>query len=99
MQLVVDGVAEIIIETRDAPGKGWVSQDARDEQTLRNIVRSLGVRPNGLKWSWRPKSEPLLWACDAVCGVVRDFLLGDGVDYNRLVAGKVIDEPRYRSWS
>jgi hypothetical protein len=97
VQLLGDGVDELIIETRDAPGKGWTSQDARDEQTLRDTLRSLGLGPEALSWSWQPKSEPLLWACDAICGAVREFLLGDSEAFEQLVRAKVIDEPRYRS--
>ena len=74
-----------------------MSQDARDEQTLRNTVRSLGLAADSMTWSWRPKSEPLLWACDAICGAVRDFLLGDSNSFDRLVQAKVIGVPRYRS--
>jgi hypothetical protein len=94
VELVSEGVNELILESRD--GVGYSSLDAKDAQTLRNTVRSLDVSADLLAWSWAAKSEPLLWAVDAVCGATREFLLGDPRAWDRLVEGKVLEAPRYR---
>lgn len=60
-----DGATGLVIESRTA------DLDWRDSRTLAHHAE------HGLSWEFHPKSNPLLWAADAVCGAVREHLLGD----------------------
>ncbi len=66
--LLDDGATELMIESRGT------REDARDRATILDSLRDLGA-PGALGYSWHPKTEPLLWLADAVCGAVREYLL------------------------
>ena len=85
---VIEGATELIIESRSE------REDARDRQNMVEIVRDLDT---SLVYRWEPKAEPLLWVADAICGVMKEYLLGeDTTSYERLRNGGVIGDPRYR---
>lgn len=62
--LAAAGVSELIIESRQE------HQDQRDRRIL-HAGRDNGVVPPDLQWRFgRPKGEPLLWAADAIAGII-----------------------------
>lgn len=85
---VLDGATELIIESRSA------REDTRDRRNMIEIVRGLTTP---LSYRWEPKAERLLWIADAICGVMKEYLLGeDTAPYERLRNGGVLGDPRYR---
>jgi hypothetical protein len=93
VQLVADGVDDLVIESRDRSG------DRRDRGVILDVLRDLGT-PGAIAYTWRPKkADRLLWLADGVCGAVRGFLLDDGDRwyYEQLQAARVIGEPIYLS--
>lgn len=85
---VLDGATELIIESRSA------REDTRDRRNMIEIVRDLGTP---LAYRWEPKAEPLLWVADAICGVMKEYLLGeDTAPYELLRDGGVLGGPLYR---
>lgn len=86
--LLDDGVDDLIIESRTE------AQDRRDRATMLDALRAV---PHGLRYRWEPKEEPLLWVADAVCGAVKQYLLGeDDQPFERLAAARAVEEIRYR---
>lgn len=72
-ELIAEGVDELRIERRSG------RQDARDQATILDAFRTLG-RPGAFTYGWWPKTEPLLWVADAICGAIKEHLMleGDG---------------------
>ncbi len=86
---VRDGAEELIIESRDK------ISDRRDRKVVLDLLRELAA-PGAISYSHAPKTEPLLWPADAVCGAVRAFLIGDDTRYyEQLRHIGVISEPIY----
>ena len=86
--VVAEGVTDLIIESRSE------REDGRDRGTLIEITREL---VDELDYRWEPKTEPLLWIADAICGSVKQYLLGeDAGPFERLRAAGVIGDLRYR---
>lgn len=86
---VNEGARELVIESRAT------TADARDRQTMIEVVRAL---PASLSYRWEPKAEPLLWIADAVCGVVKEYLLAeDPHSFERLSESKAIGPLLYRA--
>lgn len=86
--VVAEGAEELIIESRSA------REDLRDRQSM---IEALHGSTSALRYRWATKEEPLLWIADAVCGVVKEYLLAENqVPFERLRAAKVFDELRYR---
>ena len=82
-RLASDGVSHLIVESGDA------ATNQRDRRTLLRTF-SDGVVP--FSYDWRSKSEPLLWAADAACGIASEFLLDGGSEtYDRLAAAGTIE--------
>lgn len=69
-RLIADGIDELLIESRDA------APDTRDRHVLLDIFEKNGMR-SPFAYAWRGKDEPLLWTADAVCGAIREYLVGD----------------------
>ena len=65
---IADGAEGLIIESRAT------HEDDRDRGALIEIVRHSGA---ALTYRWEDKREPLLWLGDALCGVVKEYLLGE----------------------
>lgn len=87
--LVEDGVDELRIETRSD------RQDARDQATILDTLRTLR-RPGSISYGWWPKSEPVLWVADAVCGAIKEHLMLEGDDaLNRLRASGSVGNLTY----
>lgn len=88
--LLDDGTTELLIERRTQRG------DARDRQTILRALQEMGA-PGALRYDWRDKSERVLWLADAVCGVVREYLLQtpEAGYYDELKATGVVAEPIY----
>lgn len=85
---IAEGARELIIESRAT------HEDGRDRGALIEIVRQSGA---ALAYRWEDKREPLLWLADAVCGVVKEYLLSeDTAAFDRLRAAKVLGDLRYR---
>lgn len=83
-----EGATELIIESRGE------REDSRDRGTMIEIVRGLDT---ALAYCWKPKAEPLLWIADAICGVMKEYLLReDSAPYERLRASGVLGDPQYR---
>lgn len=86
--IVADGAEELIIESRSA------REDQRDRQSVIEALR--GVEST-ISYRWDRKTEPLLWVADAVCGVVKQYLLGDDASaFGQLQAASVLTEMLYR---
>lgn len=69
--------------------------NGRDRRNLVEIARDL---PDPLRYRWEPKTEPLLWIADAICGAVKQYVLGeDPQPYDRLCSKGVIGELRHRN--
>lgn len=87
--VVREGAEELIIESRTE------REDGRDRRMLVGIVREL---PSPLRYRWETKEQRLLWVADAVCGAVKEHLLGvNDVPLQRLQAAAVLGDLRYRS--
>lgn len=85
---IADGAQELIIESRAT------HEDDRDRGALIEIVRQSGA---ALAYRWEDKREPLLWLADALCGVVKEYLLGeDSAAFDRLRSARVLGDLRYR---
>jgi uncharacterized membrane protein len=85
---IADGAQELIIESRAT------REDDRDRGALIEIVRQSGA---ALSYRWEDKREPLLWLADAVCGVVKEYLLDeDTTAFDRLRSAHVLGDLRYR---
>jgi len=69
--VISDGAKELIIESRSA------REDQRDRQSVIEAIHRAG---RAIPYRWETKTEPLLWVADAVCEVVKEYLLGDDVD-------------------
>ncbi len=83
-----EGADELIIESRTS------REDARDRRALIDIVRDAGA---SLAYRWEDKREPLLWIADAICGAVKEYLLGEDVtSFERLRSAHVLGDLRYR---
>jgi hypothetical protein len=86
--VIADGAEELIIESRSA------RDDARDRQTLIEVLHEVDAP---LRYRWEKKSEPLLWIADALCGVIKEYLLGQDTSLlERLQAEHVLGDLRYR---
>ncbi len=86
--IALEGAREIVIESRSR------REDARDRETLIEATRGLA---GTLTYRWETKAEPILWIADAVCGVVKEYLLGDDTTaFERLQAGAVIKQILFR---
>lgn len=86
--IVADGAEELIIESRSA------REDQRDRQSVIEALR--GVE-SAISYRWDRKSEPLLWVADAVCGVVKEYLLREDTSaFDQLQAASVLTEMMYR---
>lgn len=86
--VIADGAKELIIESRAT------HEDTRDRGVLVEIVRQSGAP---LSYRWEDKREPLLWLADAVCGVVKEYLLSeDTTAFDRLRSSQVLGDLRYR---
>lgn len=59
VELVVDGVDDLIIESRTA------NDDRRDQTTILDTLRNHS-RPNAMTYQWRSKEERLLWIADGI---------------------------------
>ena len=82
-RLARDGVSHLIVESGDA------ATNQRDRRTLLRTFAD-GVVP--FSYDWRSKSEPLLWAADAACGIASEFLLGGGSEvHDRLAEAGIIE--------
>jgi hypothetical protein len=85
---IADGAEELIIESRGP------QDDARDRQTLIEAVRQADAP---LRYRWEKKAEPMLWIADAICGVIKEYLLGeDTAPLERLQTEYVLGDLRYR---
>jgi hypothetical protein len=65
---VAEGVTTVLIESRTA------ELDWRDRRSLAHHMTA------GVVCEWHPKTHPLLWAADAVCGAVKEHLLQESND-------------------
>jgi hypothetical protein len=87
--LLNEGVDELLIESR-----GEALVDNRDKRVIVGTLQSLG-NPT-LSYAWRDKSEELLWLADAVCGSIRDYLMGENSSsFEQLRELGVVTEPIY----
>ena len=88
--LLHDGVTELYIESRG------FREDERDKATILDTLNDLDSS-GSLTYGWHGKGEPLLWLADAICGVVREYLLDtkDAGYFDRLQKTGVIKEPIY----
>jgi len=87
--LVSEGVDELLIESRGDRG------DNRDRRVIVGTLQDLG-EPGAFVYGWRKKTEVLLWPADAVCGAVREYVLGENdTYYEELRNLGVIAEPIY----
>ncbi|MDQ1399740.1 MAG: hypothetical protein QOK20_1672 [Acidimicrobiaceae bacterium] len=59
VELVVDGVDDLIIESRTA------NDDRRDQTTILDTLRNHS-HPNAMTYQWRSKEERLLWIADGI---------------------------------
>jgi hypothetical protein len=88
-RLISDGIDELMIESRGD------LHDDRDRRVIVGTLQDLG-EPRAFAYRWRTKAEELLWPADAVCGAVRDYLLGENdYYYEELRNLEVITEPVY----
>lgn len=88
-KLLVDGVDELWIESRDA------DQDKRDQALILDVLARVHP-PGGLSYGWHPKPERGLWLADGVCGAVREYLLGkDRQPLQQLQRTRVVGELHY----
>jgi hypothetical protein len=86
--VIADGAGELIIESRS---------DREDQRDRRSVIDAIHRAGRAIPYRWETKSEPLLWVADAVCGAVKEYLLGEDFDgLDRLQAARVIDDVRYR---
>ena len=86
--LVIDGVDELVIESRTA------NDDRRDQITILDTLHEL--HQPALRYEWRAKEERLLWIADGICGAVRQHLLAeDDTPLNRLQAAGNVGELIY----
>ena len=86
--IVADGAEELIIESRST------REDQRDRQSVIEALRGVETV---ISYRWDQKTEPLLWVADAVCGVVKEYLLGEDVTgFDQLQAASVLTEMMYR---
>ncbi len=68
--LASEGVDNMVIEARDQ------ALNRKDHQTLID-ARHAGLIPDTMSWTHQPKrSDPLLWAADAIAGVVGSHFAG-----------------------
>ena len=87
--LLEEGVDELLIESR-----GEALVDNRDKRVIIGTLQRLG-NPT-LSYDWRDKSDELLWLADAVCGSVREYLLGENNSYfEQLRELGVVTDPIY----
>ena len=88
--LLHDGVTELYIESRG------FREDERDKATIIGTPNDLDAS-GSLTYRWHGKAEPLRWLADAICGVVREYLLDtkDAGYFDRLQKTGVIKEPIY----
>jgi hypothetical protein len=87
--LLEEGVDELLIESR-----GEALVDNRDKRVIIGTLQRLG-KPK-LSYDWRDKSDELLWLADAVCGSVREYLLGENSSYiEQLRELGVVTDPIY----
>jgi hypothetical protein len=85
--LIHDGVDELLIESR-----GDQTTDDRDKPPISNALQALGHPP--FYYGWHKKTEPLLWAADAICGAMREMLLSTSDAYYKdLCARGIIGVP------
>lgn len=85
--VVADGASELIIESRST------REDQRDRASVIEALHGIDEIP----YRWEAKAEPLLWVADAVCGVVKEYLLDENrTGMDRLQAASVIDALLYR---
>lgn len=88
--LVIDGVDELVIESRTA------NDDRRDQTIILDTLHELD-QP-ALRYEWRAKEERLLWIADGICGAVGQHLLAeDDPPLIRLQAGGNVGELIYLS--
>ena len=86
--IVADGADGLIIESRS---------DCEDQRDRQWVIEALRTTEGLVRYWWDAKSEPLLWIADAVCGVAKEYVLGEKASsMKRLQAAKVVDEPCYR---
>lgn len=86
--IAAEGATELVIESRRP------KDDERDRSTILDVARALDLV---LTYRWEAKEERLLWLADAVCGAVKEYLLGeDAAPYELLHASGVLSEIRYR---
>ncbi len=87
--VVAEGADELIIESRSN------REDQRDRES---VIEALHRTDPGILYRWENKTEPLLWVADALCGMVKEYVLGeDTATFERLQATNVVDQLRYRS--
>jgi hypothetical protein len=91
---VREGASTLLIESRGA------REDERDKATILDVLRHT-EEAAGLNYSWHPKTEPLLWLADGICGAVREHLLQTthAHYFERLQADGVFSNIRYLSSS
>lgn len=78
-----DGATDLVVESRTA------DMDWRDSRTLAPYAEL------GLSWEFRTKQYPLLWAADAICGAVREYMLGDSTNFKKLDERGIIGDLSY----
>lgn len=84
-----EGVEELVIE-----GRGGHPSNNRDAQAILSAESS--GHPISFAYHWSDKTEPLLWAADALCGAMHKYLTGqDAAYYKRMEDAGVLTEPRY----
>lgn len=89
--IIAEGAEELVIESRAA------REDGRDRQAVIEALHQAGAK---LRYRWDDKTTPVLWIADAICGVVKEYLLGEDTEpFKQLRAGGVLDELRYRRLS
>ena len=67
-RLLDDGASHLLIESRGE------RQDNRDRATILDLLNARGT-PAAIEYARRPKTEPVLWIADALCGAVRETLI------------------------
>jgi hypothetical protein len=82
-QLAVEGIEHLLIEGREA------SQDVRDRGVILDVFREEHLG-SPFTYDWGNKTEPLLWAADAVCGATRELVVGNPHYYKEMEAAGVI---------